>query len=221
VLQGFLPSLPQLITYAIILLTAFPVHEFAHAWTANYFGDNTPRDNGRLTLNPMAHLDLVGSLMMIIAGFGWAKPMPINPYILQRRSPAAPMLVSLAGPMSNFLMAIVAAIPFRFGLLKVSAINQTIGPVLPNLSWFLFVFIYINLFLMLFNLLPLFPLDGEKVLDYFLPRSGARVLENIRPYGPLILMLVIFVLPRLLGFDLIGKIIQPVLGFIARLLIGA
>jgi Zn-dependent protease len=221
VTQNLIPSVPELITYAIILLTAFPVHEFAHAWTANYFGDNTPRVNGRLTLNPMAHLDIIGSLMMIFVGFGWAKPVPINPYILQRRSPAATMLVSLAGPMSNFLMAVLAAIPFRLRLVSVSELTQAVGTVLPSFTWFLFLFIYINLFLMLFNLLPLFPLDGEKVLAFFLPQSGARILENIRPYGPLIFIFVLFIVPRLFGFDLIGRIIQPVLSFIARILIGA
>ena len=131
---NFLPSLPDLITYAIILFTAFPIHEFAHAWTADQFGDDTPRINGRLTLNPLAHLDVVGSLMMIIAGFGWAKPVPINPYALQKRSPAAPMLVSLAGPMSNLLMAILASAPFRLGLVSIRDISQSSGSILPNIS---------------------------------------------------------------------------------------
>ncbi len=217
---NFLPSLPDLITYGIILLTAFPVHEFAHAWTADRFGDNTPRANGRLTLNPLAHLDPIGSLMMILAGFGWAKPVPINPYVLQRRSSAAPMLVSLAGPMSNFLMAILAAVPFRLGLVSVHNIIQLSGSILPNIPTFLFIFIYINLLLMLFNLIPLFPLDGEKVLDYLLPPSGARILENIRPYGPMILMVLLFLLP-FAGIDIIGRVIQPALSFLTRLLIGA
>jgi len=219
-LFNFLPSLPDLITYGIILLTAFPVHEFAHAWTADRFGDDTPRANGRLTLNPLAHLDPIGSLMMILAGFGWAKPVPINPYVLQRRLPAAPMLVSLAGPMSNFLMAILASVPFRLGLVSIHDISQLSGSVLPNIPTFLFIFIYINLLLMLFNLIPVFPLDGEKVLDYLLPPSGARVLESIRPYGPMILMVLLFILP-LAGIDVIGKVIQPALGFLTQLLIGA
>ncbi len=217
---NFLPSLPQLITYAIILLTCFPIHEFAHAWTANYFGDNTPRLNGRLTLNPLAHLDPIGSLMMILVGFGWAKPVPINPYVLQRRSRAATMLVSLAGPMSNLLMAIIAAVPFRLKLVSSANIYQSASSPLPNLAWFLFLFIFVNLWLMLFNLIPIFPLDGEKVLDYFLPASGARALENIRPYGPMILLVVIFVLP-LVGINVIGIVIQPVFTFLTRLLIGA
>jgi len=217
---GFLPSVPQLITYVIILLTAFPVHEFAHAWTANYFGDNTPRANGRLTLNPLAHLDPIGTILMIVAGFGWAKPVPINPYILERRSPAAPMLVSLAGPMSNLLMAILGAAFFRVGLVSTSNIQIISGQILPSLALFLYLFISVNLWLMLFNLLPLFPLDGEKVLAYFLPPGAARSLESIRPYGPMILMVILFVLP-LVGIDVIGKVIAPVFSLLTHLLIGA
>ncbi len=216
---NFLPSIPMLITYAIILLTAFPVHEFAHAWVADRFGDNTPRASGRLTLNPLAHLDPLGSLMMIVAGFGWAKPVPINPYVLQRHSPAATMWVSLAGPMSNLLMAIIGAAFFRLGLVSINDIKIVSGEILPNISLFFYLFININLWLMLFNLLPLFPLDGEKVLDYFLPPGPARVLENIRPYGPIILMVILFVLP-LIGIDVIGRVIQPVFSFLTRLLIG-
>lgn len=216
---NLLPNLPQLITYGIILFTCFPIHEFAHAWVADYFGDTTPRANGRLTLNPLAHLDPMGSLLMIVAGFGWAKPVPINPYVLQRRSRAATMLVSLAGPMSNLVMAILAAIPFRLGLVSSSHIYQSPGSALPNLSWFLYMFIFVNLWLMLFNLIPIAPLDGEKILDYFLPPSAARALENIRPYGPMILLLVIFVLP-LVGINVIGAVIDPVFNLITRLLIG-
>jgi Zn-dependent protease len=210
----------MLITYAIILLTAFPVHEFAHAWVADHFGDNTPRANGRLTLNPLAHLDPFGSLMMIIVGFGWAKPVPINPYILERRSPAATMWVSLAGPMSNLLMAMLGSIFFRVGVLSITDITFVSGEILPNIPLFVFMFIRINLWLMLFNLIPLFPLDGEKVLDYFLPPSAARVLESIRPYGTMILMVILIVLP-MVGLDVIGKVIQPAFDFLTRLLIGA
>lgn len=216
---SFLPSIPEIFTYIIILLTAFPVHEFAHAWTANYFGDDTPRRQGRLTLNPLAHLDLFGSLMLILAGFGWAKPVMVSEYALRRRSSAAPMWVALAGPLSNFGMAVLAAIPFRLGLVSISAIGLSGGAILPGLALFLFIFVRVNLFLMLFNLLPLSPLDGEKVLDHFLPPNLARALETIRPYGPLILMALIFVLP-MVGIDVIGIIILPTLNFLGRLLTG-
>ena len=108
--------LDQLLARVIVLAIAFTVHEFAHAWTADHFGDDTPRINGRLTLNPLAHLDPIGSLLLLVAGFGWAKPVPVNPYALGKSSPLAMMWVSLAGPMSNFLMAILAAIPVRIAL---------------------------------------------------------------------------------------------------------
>lgn len=217
---GLDPS--TLICRIIVLLTAFSVHEFAHAWTANYFGDDTPRINGRLTLNPLAHLDILGSIMLLIAGFGWAKPVPVNPYILKRRSSAALMWVSLAGPMSNFFMALLAAIPFRLNFVTAQqAITDAYygTQILPTLPQFLWEFITINLILMLFNLIPLAPLDGEKILDFVLPPSLSEIFERIRPYGPFILLALLFLLPRL-GIDVIGMIIQPPLIFLATLLTG-
>jgi Zn-dependent protease len=217
---GLDPS--TIISRIIVLLTAFAVHEFAHAWTANYFGDDTPRLNGRLTLNPLAHLDIMGSIMLLVAGFGWAKPVPVNPYVLQRRSSAALMWVSLAGPMSNFFMALLAAIPFRLDLVTAQqAITDAYygTQVMPTLPQFLWEFITINLVLMLFNLIPLAPLDGEKILDFVLPPSISNVLESIRPYGPIILLVLLFVLPRV-GFDVIGAIIQPALFYLTTLLTG-
>lgn len=209
------PSL--LISYLFVLLTAFSVHEFAHAWTANFFGDETPRLNGRLTLNPLAHLDPLGSLMMLVAGFGWAKPVPVNPYALERRSSAALMLVSLAGPISNFLMAFLAALPFRLGLVSVyqaqvdmMSSSSHFLPTLPQLLW---VFVSVNLVLMLFNLIPLYPLDGEKIAIYFLPPSWGRALERIRPISPLILLALVFV-------GGLSLIITPVLTGLTRLLVG-
>jgi Zn-dependent protease len=218
--SNFLPSPSELIIFAIILLTAFPVHEFAHAWVADRFGDTTPRANGRLTLNPLAHLDPIGSLMMILVGFGFAKPVPINPYVLERHSRSATMLVSLAGPMSNLLMAIFTSLFFRLGLVSTDAINIPPSGILPNIAQLLVIFVRINLLLMLFNMIPLFPLDGEKVLDYLLPPSAARVLESIRPYGPMILLALVFILPRLVGVDLLGTVILPAVNNLTRLLIG-
>jgi len=209
---------PTVISRILVLLIAFTVHEFCHAWTATAFGDETPRMNGRLTLNPIAHLDIMGTLLLIIAGFGWAKPVPINPYVLQRRSPAAVMWVSLAGPLSNLLMAIIGAIPFRLGLVPIYSL--TTSKILPTPSQFLQVFIIINLTLMLFNLIPFAPLDGEKILDYFLPANLARSWETIRPYGPIILIVVVFLLPYL-GINVLGAIIDPPISALWHLLTGA
>ena len=108
-------SVQDLISRIIVLVIAFSVHEFAHAFVANAYGDDTPRLNGRLTLNPLAHLDLMGSLLLVFAGFGWARPVPVNPYALSRRSSAALMLVALAGPMSNLGLAILPPSPCGWG----------------------------------------------------------------------------------------------------------
>jgi Zn-dependent protease len=212
-------NLPTLISRIFVLLTAFAVHEFAHAWTADRFGDPTPRNNGRLTLNPMAHLDPMGSLMLIVVGFGWAKPVPVNPNALARRSSAAMMWVSLAGPASNLLMALIAAIPFQLGLVSAFAAFTNPGEILPSLDKLLFEFVYINLLLMLFNLIPLAPLDGEKILYYLLPISGQKFMDSIRPYGPMILLAVLFLGP-LLGFNIIGSIIGPPLSALISVLTG-
>ncbi len=107
-------ELPIIISRIITLLIAFTVHEFSHAAIATLFGDSTPRAAGRLTLNPLKHLDIFGTIMLLVAGFGWAKPVPINPYAINRKNKAGVMLVSLAGPASNFLLASIAAIPLRF-----------------------------------------------------------------------------------------------------------
>lgn len=206
-----------LITRIITLIIAFTVHEFAHAWTATRFGDNTPRLNGRLTLNPLVHLDPLGSLMLLLAGFGWAKPVPVNPYILGRRSSSALMWVSLAGPLSNLLLAALAAIPFRLGWIPY--LWGSTNPWLPSPGQFLVGFILINLILCLFNLIPIAPLDGDKILEYFAPPSIARILETVRPMGPLLLMIVVFVLPSI-GIDVLGFILYPALQNLLLLLLG-
>ncbi len=207
----------MIISYIFVLLIAFPVHELAHALTATYFGDDTPRLNGRLTLNPLAHLDLMGSLLLLVAGFGWAKPVPVNPYLLSRRSPAAYMLVALAGPLSNLVMAIVAAIPFQLGLVSLyeaqSDLFTASEHILPTAPQLLLVFVYINLLLMLFNLIPLAPLDGEKVASYFFPASWSRVMDTIRPFGPIILLAAAFL-------GVLGTFLTPALNWMMGLLLG-
>ncbi len=208
-------GIPTLISRLITLVIAFSVHEFSHAWTANAFGDSTPKDAGRLTLNPLKHLDPMGTLVLIFAGFGWARPVPVNPYALERRSSSALMWVSLAGPMSNFVLAILASIPLRFGWVAYTSSSA----LLPSLYSFLVEFISINLLLMVFNLIPLAPLDGDKIVEYFLPESWNRVFNRVRPYSAYILLAVVFVLP-MLGVDLLGWIIRPVMQNLFNLLMG-
>ena len=212
-------DLPTIISRVFVLLTAFSFHEFAHAWAAVRFGDETPRVTGRLTLNPLAHLDPLGSLMLIAAGFGWAKPVQVNPYALQRHSPAAMMWVSLAGPASNLLLAVIASIPFQLGLVSAYEANFSSGGIIPSLDKLLYEFVFINLLLFLFNLIPIAPLDGEKIFTYFLPANMARVFDTIRPYGPIILMVLIFLGP-LFGINILGMIIGPPLQAMMSFLVG-
>lgn len=210
-------DIPTIITRILILIIAFSVHEFSHAKVADMFGDNTPRANGRLTLNPLRHLDPMGSLMLLFAGFGWARPVPVNPYALGRAAPSAMMWVSLAGPMSNFLLAIFGAVVLRAGILP-----ATLGgaeSLLPTPQGFMLEFVWINLALMLFNLIPLAPLDGEKIAAYFAPPSVARVLETISPYGPVILLVLVFIGPRF-GLNFFGTIIGEPLRNLFYLLVG-
>jgi Zn-dependent protease len=206
---------PNIITYLVTLVVAITIHEFAHAKTADMLGDDTPRMNGRVTLNPLAHLDPIGSLMIIFARFGWGRPVPVNPYLLNRRSPAALMLVSLAGPLSNFVLAMVAAVPLRLGL----ASYIPPQPWLPSSYNFLTDFVYINLFLMLFNLVPLAPLDGDKIASFFFPPPIGRFFDAVRPYGPMILILLLFVGPSF-GFDFIGTFVYPPVAMLFYLLLG-
>ena len=212
-------DITTLISRALTLVIAFTVHEFAHAWTATMFGDDTPRINGRLTLNPISHLDPMGSLLLLFAGFGWAKPVPVNPYVLNQRSRSALMLVSLAGPLSNLMLAVLAAIPFRLGLVSVFYASVPNDATLPTQEQFLYEFISINLLLMLFNLIPISPLDGEKILEFFLPPSLAKIFDTIRPYGPIILMVIICVLP-FMGVNVLGTLIYPPLNAMRSFLLG-
>jgi Zn-dependent protease len=209
-------TVPTLISRIITLMIAFTFHEFAHAAVATALGDSTPKMHGRLTLNPMAHLDPMGTITLLFAGFGWAKPVPINPYAVNRKTGAGMMLVSLAGPATNLILGTLAAIPLRFGWVPLTA---TTSPLLPSAGDFLLEFLFINLALFFFNLLPLAPLDGEKVITYFLPDHWVDVYDRIRPYSPFILLAIVFILP-MFGLDLINILIRRPLMDLALFLIG-
>lgn len=215
-------TLATILSRVIILIIAFTIHEFAHAWTADSFGDSTPRINGRLTLNPLAHLDPIGSLMLLFVGFGWARPVPVNPYTLRQHSRSAMMWVALAGPLSNFVLAVLASIPFQLKWFTVNDLYTSYtapqSAILPTPVIFLFDFITINLVLGLFNLIPIPPLDGDKIAEFFIPDDWKRTMDRIRPYGPLILVALFMVGPSL-GLDFLGWMIRKPLGFLVNLLI--
>lgn len=207
---------PTIIARVITLVIAFTLHELAHAWVADQLGDPTPRRMGRLTLNPLAHLDPIGSLLLVFAGFGWAKPVMTNPYNFRNGPRLGMALVAAAGPAANLLMAIVAAIPFRVGLLALNTRALTpIGGVLPTPALFLFDFILINIYLMLFNLLPIGPLDGLKVLSGFAPREWDQALHVLEQWGMFILMALVF-----LGQGLLGLVLGGPANLLISLLVG-
>ncbi len=207
---------PMLISRIITLMVAFTLHELAHALVADRLGDPTPRAAGRVSLNPLAHLDLMGSLLLIVAGFGWAKPVPINPSVLRRKSAGGVMWVSLAGPMTNLVLAILGAV-----LLRVSGVDfhAELAGFLPTPGGFLLEFIYINVALFLFNLLPVAPLDGEKVLEFLIPPQWEGIFMRLRPYGSYFLLLIVVILPRI-GIDVFGMAFERPLFGLVRLLIG-
>lgn len=155
-----------LMLYVIIILISISIHEFAHAKAADVLGDPTPRLSGRLTLNPLAHLDPIGFLMLLIIRIGWAKPVPINPYNFKNPNTGM-MITGLAGPLSNFITAWVLAIVLR----NIPAPHYVIYDALQAAIW-------INLALMIFNLLPIPPLDGSRIYTQFLPSETQIFLER-------------------------------------------
>jgi Zn-dependent protease len=207
----FNPSIEAVIAVGLVLLVALPFHEFSHALAAFRLGDPTAKYMGRLTLNPLAHLDPIGSLLILFAGFGWAKPTPYNPYNLQGgRSGEA--IVGFAGPASNLVLATAAAIPLRY----ISAADVNVPTEVVQV---LFLFLQINVILMIFNLVPIPPLDGSKVLFAFLdPQTERQVRPVLEQYGFLILIAAML-LPILPGqetvLDLIFRsIARPLIEFL-------
>lgn len=209
--------LVDVIVIAVMLLVAFPFHEFAHALAAYRLGDGTAKLFGRLTLDPRVHFDPIGGLLLIFTflfsgfGFGWAKPTPVNPMNLEggRRGEA---IVAFAGPASNLILAAAGAIPLRF--LGASGMD------LPIVEEVLFYFVLINVALLIFNLIPIPPLDGSKVLYAFLdPATAFRLRPVLEQYGALILLAAVF-FPVFGGETLIGLVFRVVGGPLFSVLTG-
>ena len=212
--------IPVAIVVAIMLLVGFPIHEFSHALAAYRLGDGTAKLFGRLTVNPIAHFDPLGGVLLAVTflgsgggfGFGWAKPTPVNPMNLLygRRGEA---IVAAAGPISNLVLAAAAAIPLRY-LISQPELLADVG----MLAQILHLFVLINLVLMVFNLIPIPPLDGSKVLFAFLDR---RTEMQIRPileqYGFVVLLLLFFLPP---GNSIGGRVLLPIIDAIYSFLVG-
>lgn len=178
----------MLLAKAMILLVALPVHELAHAAVAVALGDNTPRLQGRLSLNPLRHLDLMGSILILIAGFGWAKPVMWNPNNVRINPKVGAVLVAVAGPLSNLLMAAIAlAITGQFmGSMNEFWLNACLQ------------FAYINALLAVFNLIPVPPLDGSFVLFALLPGNSMRLRAQLGQYGMLAIFALVFLFPQII-----------------------
>lgn len=181
------------------LLIALTIHEYAHARMAVWMGDPTPKFLGRLTLNPIAHLDALGLLMLWLVQFGWAKPVPINPNNF-REWRKGMILVSFAGPASNILVAIIALV-FTGILNHLGLLSFALHKVLQ------LTYIY-NLIFAVFNLVPIPPLDGSKILSSVLPARYSEVFDRIEPYGT-------FILIGLISIGIIGAIINPIVSLLS------
>lgn len=217
--------IPNLLIYMVVLLFAISAHEAAHAWMSNRFGDDTARLLGRITLNPTAHIDPIGTLLIPIVGFllgsmggqaaripliGWGKPTPVNP-LRWRNKDLANVMVSIAGILANLIIAICA-----FIILKVMLITGAFPSMPPSVAEPVFLilerFLFMNVSLAIFNLLPFPPLDGSKILETFLPASAQPLLEMMEQFGFIILMILIYV-------GLFDLIMVPVVRFISYLLL--
>ncbi len=213
-------ALITLAAFSLSLVVGITFHEFSHAYVATTLGDNTARGQGRLTLNPLAHLDPFGTILIFFAGFGWGKPVPVNPMFLKIGYRQGMAAVSLAGPISNIIAAAVFAIPLRAGLVESGGGGFSVLGQTGVLSYALLSLVFWNLILAVFNLLPIAPLDGFKVALGLLPRNAANSFARLEPYGPGILLVIIalgFLSPDL---RILSIIISPILNFLSLVILG-
>ena len=208
----------------MLMLFGIAFHEFSHALSANALGDRTAREQGRLTLNPLVHLDPFGTLLLFLVGFGWGRPTPVNPYALRNGPRTGMAMVAAAGPLSNLIFAGVLAMVMRLGWVPWHdpfVIGGTAGWALSDyVGLFLSAGILLNVILAVFNLLPLAPLDGFKVAVGLLPMDLARPVAQLERHGMVILM-VLFFMPFLVGLSFFGDVMLPAAEGIAGALTGS
>lgn len=196
------------LAWVAAVLISISVHEFAHAYVATRLGDDTPENDGRLTLNPLVHIDVLGLMALLLIGFGWGKPVSINPDRLSDKR-YGPLWTSLAGPAANILFAVLA-----------SAVLQTLPASFGNgnlLVVFLWSFININIILLVFNLIPLPPLDGSKIILTLIPERFQTIKAAYEIYGAKILFFLV-IIDILLPVSLIGAVMQPIFSWIIELI---
>lgn len=217
--------------FLLSMVVGLAFHEFCHGYVANSLGDPTPKRYGRLTLNPKAHLDPVGSLMILFVGFGWAKPVPVNPY--NTRNPQSSMvLIAAAGPVSNLAVAALAGIPIKMGAVPFfhpfvnpgdAAFWARIWSDSPEnlIGLFLGTVVLLNVILAIFNFVPIAPLDGFRVLVGVLPRDLSREIGKYEAWGPGVL-LILFLLPFLTNgsFNPLFEVMGPPIEFFLKLFAG-
>lgn len=201
-----MPSIVDMFIWLPAILIALTFHEYAHALVADRLGDSTPYYQGRLTINPLPHIDWVGFIMLMIFRFGWAKPVQVNPYNFKNVDiKKGMMLVSLAGPAMNILLAFIGMVLLRF--LSPYQYDQNVIMLIRLVQ----PLVQINLILAAFNLIPIPPLDGSKILAGLLPNSGAQFIYSLEQYGPLFLLLLIFT-------GAVGTILYPIINALYTLL---
>ena len=208
-----MPPFEDLLARLIVVLLGIPIHEWAHGYAAYLMGDTTPEREGRLSLNPLTHLDPIGTIMILLTGFGWGRAARVNPYQMRKvPNPRTAMALSaLAGPASNVVQMIFFLI-LRYAIIALWGLNTpTMVIVIINLI------IWTNMGLALFNMLPIPPLDGSRVLAGVASHRVADFIERLEPMAPYILIAVLFILPRF-GIDLISMLISPIMRFFASLL---
>jgi Zn-dependent protease len=206
-------SIATLLGRVIGVIIGFSLHEFAHAWTAYRLGDNTAYHQGRLTVDPRSHIEPMGLILALIAGFGWARPVPVNPRAFYPDETRGLLVVSLAGPVMNLIIAVVVGILLRVMLSVVPDANFLLN-VVETVVWF-------NLVLFLFNLIPLAPLDGFKIAVGMLPREQSYSLMRYERETTVALMLLILVGAMSQGrLNVLGTVLGPPLRFLYNLIVG-
>jgi Zn-dependent protease len=213
--------------FALMIGVGF--HEFCHAFVADSLGDVTPSRQGRVTLNPLAHLDPAGTMMMLFIGFGWGKPVQFNPFGLKVSPKTATLLVSLAGPLSNFIAAFLLALPIKFGWvpyinpisnIPAAFFDREVQSTSEYLGLFLTGAVYLNVILGVFNLIPIHPLDGFKVALGLLPDELSAEWAKLGQYGPGMLLLLLFAVPFLTGYSPLSDIMGPTVIRLVRFFTG-